>query len=90
MLLAIALAGIASHRNLIIILLGVELAFVASTILLVYGIAGLNSDPSQGFIAILSVWTVASVEIISLIAVYVYMKSRGMPLDVSKLSRMKW
>jgi NADH:ubiquinone oxidoreductase subunit K len=89
-LVAIALAGIATHRNLIAIMLGMELIFVASTIVLVSFFDYNSFASSSGIILLFSIWTVAAVEIITVIALYVYMKSRGLGLDVSKLSKMKW
>ncbi len=89
-LFAIAVAGIASHKNLIVIMLGIELILVASTIVLVYFFAYGPAHSPDGIIALFSIWSVASAEIIAVIAFYVYMKSRGIPFDVSKLSRMKW
>ncbi len=89
-LIAIALAGIAAHRNLIVIMLGIELIFVASTIALVSFFSYGTSPGPGGIMMLFSIWTVAAAEIITVIALYVFMRSRGIGFDVSKLSRLKW
>lgn len=85
-----ALAGIAAHRNLIVIMLGIELIFVASTIMLVSFFDYNSLSAPSGVVLLFSIWAVASAEIITVIALYVYMKSGGFGFDVSKLARMKW
>lgn len=89
-LVAVALAGIGTNRHFIIIMLGVELILLASTIVLI-GFMSYNASSSpSGVFLLLSIWAVASAEIITLIAFYVYMKAKGFDFDVSKLSRLKW
>lgn len=89
-LFAIGLAGIAIERHLVVILLSVELIFVASTIALV-GTFSYSAMPNPDAVLMLfSIFTVAAVEIITVIAFYVYMKHYGIEFDVTKLSRMKW
>lgn len=85
-----ALAGLSSHRNLIVIMLGIELIFVASTITLVSFFSYNPASTPIGVMALFSIWAVASVEIITVIAFYVYMKYKGISFDVSNLMRMKW
>lgn len=89
-LVAIALAGIATNRNFIMIMLGVELIFIASTIVLVSSFSSNPSADPGGIFFLFSIWSVASVEVITVIAFYVYMKSKGFDFDVSKLSKFKW
>lgn len=84
------MAGLASHRNLIVIMLGIELIFVASTIVLISFFDYNAASAPSGIFALFSIWAVAAAEIITVIALYVYMKYRGVSFDVSKLSRMKW
>lgn len=88
-LVGIALAAIAVERNLIVIMLAVELIFLASTIAVV-GFMSYLQGSAIGAMALLSIWAVASIEIITLVAFYVYMKSRGFSFDVSLLSRLRW
>ena len=88
-LVGIALAAIAVERNLIVILLAIELIFLASTIAIV-GFMSYSQGSALGVMALVAVWTVAAIEIITLVAFYVYMKSKGYSFDVSLLSRMKW
>lgn len=89
-LVAIALAGIATNRNFIVIMLGIELIFVASIILLVAFLETSPTPDPSGVFMLFSIWSVAAVEVIAIIAFYVYIKFRGLSFDVSKLTRMKW
>ncbi len=89
-LFSLGLAGIATDRHLVVIMLSVELIFVASTIALV-GHFVYTSPPEQGAVIMLfSIFTVAAVEIITVITFYVYMKHNKIEFDVTKLSRLKW
>ncbi len=89
-LIGIAFAGLATDRHFIVIMLGIALILVASTIALV-GFFDYNAVQNPGAIVMLiSIWAVAAVEIITLMAFYVYMKYRGADFDVTKLSKMKW
>ena len=89
-LLAVALAAIISDRHFVAILLAIELIFIASTIALVSFFSySASSDPSA-VTMLISIWSVAAVEIIVLVTFYVYMKSRGFDFDVAKLSKLKW
>ncbi len=88
-LVGISLAAIVVERNLIVIMLAVELVFLASTVALV-GFMTYSQGSGLGIMALLSIWAVASIEIITLVAFYVYMKARGYGFDVSLLSRLKW
>ncbi len=88
--IAIALAGISTERHFIVIMLAVELIFLASTILLV-SFFSYSTDPNPiGVMALISVWSVAAAEVITMIAFYVYIKAKGYDFDVTKLSKMKW
>lgn len=89
-LIGIALAGISTDKHFVVILLGVELMLVASTIALV-GFFDYSSVQNPGAVVMLiSIWAVAAVEIITLVTFYIYMKFRGADFDVTRLSRMKW
>lgn len=89
-LVAIGLAGIATDRHLIIIMLAIELIFLASTIALI-AFFSYNPNPDPiGIVALICIWAVAAVEIIVVITFYVFIKSEGYDFDVSKLSKLKW
>ncbi len=89
-LVAIGLAGIATDRHLIVILLSVELIFIASIVALVGFFVGNVPTNPDAVIMLLSIFAVASVEIIALVTFYVYMKQRHADFDVTKLSKLKW
>lgn len=89
-LISIALAGIATDRHLIAIMLAVELIFLSSTVALLTFLSSNQNADSSGIMLLLSIWSVAAVEIIALIAFCVYIKGSGFSFDVSKLSKMRW
>lgn len=89
-ILSIGLAGIGSDRHLVIILLGVELVLIASTIALV-SFFSYNASPNpEAVVMLFAIFAVAAAEVITVITFYIYMKSRGLDFDVSKLTRLKW
>ncbi|MCL5100653.1 MAG: hypothetical protein M1122_01725 [Candidatus Marsarchaeota archaeon] len=89
-LLAVAFAAIVTDRHFIAIMLAIELIFLASTIALVSFFVYLKNPSPSGPMALLSIWSVASVEIIAVISFYLYIRTRGFSFDIEKLSSMKW
>ncbi|MDE1861061.1 MAG: NADH-quinone oxidoreductase subunit K [Candidatus Micrarchaeota archaeon] len=89
-MLAIGLAGIASDRHLIVIVLGVELILVASIISLVGFFTYSQPQNTDAIAMLLALFVVAAVEVIAVITFYVHMKSMNVDFDVTKLSRLKW
>ncbi len=89
-LFGIGLAGIASERHLVVILLSVEIMLASSTIILVGFFTFANNANPSALIMLVSIWAVAAAEIIALITFYVYMKGKGISFDVSRLSKFKW
>jgi NADH:ubiquinone oxidoreductase subunit K len=89
-LFSIALAGIISNRHLIVIMLGVELIFIASILGLVSFFSYAKNPDSSAVIMLVALWSVAAAEVIAVITFYVYMKAHGSDFDVMKLSRLKW
>ncbi|MEM3839062.1 MAG: hypothetical protein QXF01_00565 [Candidatus Micrarchaeaceae archaeon] len=90
-LLGITIAGLASERHFIVLMLGITITLMSSTIALVAFFEYNSSAPNPGAIVMLiSIWAVAAVEVITLMAFYMYMKHRGADFDVSRLSQMKW
>jgi NADH:ubiquinone oxidoreductase subunit K len=87
---AIGLAGIASDRHFVAILLAVELILVASIIALVSFFTSASSASASPVIMLIAIWSVAATEIIVLITFYVYMKYNGVSFDITTLSKMKW
>jgi NADH:ubiquinone oxidoreductase subunit K len=89
-LIGVAMAGLATDRHFIVIMLGIELILLASTIALVAFFESNNAVNPGAMVLLISIWAVAAVEIITLITFYVYMKFRRIDFDVSKLSKMRW
>ncbi len=85
--IGVALAGIISSRHFAVLMLAVELILMSSSVLLLSyfslsPVAGIDAFPM-----LVGIWSVVAVEAIALTAFHVYMRSRGMGLDLSKLPR---
>ncbi len=89
-LFAIGLAGIATDRHLVVIMLAVELIFAASMIALVSFFSYPGKASPGAVLMMFAIFTVAAAEIITVITFYVYMKRGGIDFDVTKLSKLKW
>lgn len=89
-LIAVALAGLISERHFVSMVLAIELIFIASTVLLVFFIAYGSSPGPSAVPMLIAIWAVATVEIIALVTLYVYMKAHGSRFDISRLTKLKW
>jgi NADH-quinone oxidoreductase subunit K len=84
---AIGIAGVVASKNFLIMMLSIEVAIAASTLLAVsffYFVSGADI-----VMLLLVIWSVASVEVIALVAFYRYMAKEEISLDVTKLSKLK-
>lgn len=88
-LVAIAVAGLVNEKHFVVLLLGVELIFLSSTLIIGYAFSALQAPDPSGVMALIAVWSAAAAEVIALIAFYIYMKSSGVDFDVTKLSRLR-
>ena len=89
-LLGVSLAGIITDRHFVVIMLAIELVFISSSILLVYFFSYSSAPDASAVPMIVAIWSVAAVEVITLITFYVYMKSKSFDFDVTKLAKLKW
>src|SRR5271157_2408843 len=89
-LVAIALAGIIADRHFIVIMLAIELMFIASSILLVSFFSFASAPGPDAVVLLVGIWAVAAAEVIAMVTLYFYMKSRGFDLDMAGLSRLRW
>ncbi|MGI0141690.1 MAG: hypothetical protein ACREBF_03525 [Candidatus Micrarchaeales archaeon] len=87
--LAIGLAGTVGSRHFIITILSIEIIFAGSMTLLTAFFDYSTITGGSFFLILLSLWAVASTEIIGLVAFYVYMKSKVADFDLKKLMQMK-
>ncbi|MDE1833072.1 MAG: hypothetical protein KGH58_01500 [Candidatus Micrarchaeota archaeon] len=86
-LFAIGIAGVAASRHFLIMMLSVEVGIIASTLLATVFFYFTGSG--NIITLLLSMWTVASMEVLALIAFYRYLAAQEVSLDVTKLSKLK-
>jgi NADH-quinone oxidoreductase subunit K len=85
---AIGLAGILASRHFLIMMLSVEIAISASTILAV-SLFYFAESGSSILLLLLAIWSVASAEVMAIIVFYRYMARNEVSLDVTKLRKLK-
>ncbi|MDE1869169.1 MAG: hypothetical protein KGH60_04375 [Candidatus Micrarchaeota archaeon] len=84
---AIGISGIAASRHFVIMMLSVEVALIAATLVgtaFFYYVSSVNI-----LIFLLAVWSVASVEVLSLVVFYRYLAKNEVSMDVTKLSKLR-
>jgi NADH-quinone oxidoreductase subunit K len=84
---AIGISGVVASRNFLIMMLSIEIAITASTIMalsLFYFVSVSNI-----VLFLLTIWSIASVEVMALVAFYRYMVKGEISLDITKLSKLK-
>ena len=86
-LFGIGISGMAASRHFLIMMLSIEVAIISSTILAVAFFYYL--PPGNVLLVLLSIWSVASTEVIALVAIYRYLTKEEVSLDISKLSKLK-
>ena len=87
-LFSMGAVGIVATRHFLLMILSIEIALVASTLLataMYFSVAG------QGNIMLLlfAIWTIAAAEAIALVSFYRYLARYETSLDVTKLSRLR-
>ncbi|MGI0133605.1 MAG: NADH-quinone oxidoreductase subunit K [Candidatus Micrarchaeaceae archaeon] len=84
---AIGISGIAASRHFVLMMLSVEVALIAATLVgaaFFYYVSSVNI-----LIFLLAVWSVASVEVLSLVVFYRYLARNEVSMDVTKLSKLR-
>jgi NADH:ubiquinone oxidoreductase subunit K len=87
--LALGIAGVVATRHFVVVILAIELMFAGSIVALVGFFDYATIIDGSFFIILLSIWTVANVEIIGLIAFYTYMRNKIIDFDLRKLMQLK-
>ncbi len=86
-LFAAGVAGMATSRHLVIMMMSIEVALVASTLV---ATAFFYFSADGAIVPLLfTIWSIAAVEAIMIIVFYRYMVRNEMSLDVGKLSKLK-
>lgn len=85
---AAGISGIAVSRHFLIMMLSVEVAIMASTLLA--AMFFYFSTNGNVLILLLTTWSVAAMEVIALVAVYRHLAKFEVSMDVSKLSKLKY
>ncbi len=84
---SIGISGIAASRNFLIMMLSVEVAIAASTIMaLSFFYFAANGNI---LIFLITIWSIASAEVMVMVAFYRYMVKKEISIDVSRLSKLK-
>lgn len=84
---AIGISGIAASRHFVIMMLSVEVALIAATLVgtaFYYYVLQANI-----LLFLLAVWSVATVEVLSLVVFYRYLAKNEVSMDVTKLSKLR-
>ncbi|VVB77483.1 NAD(P)H-quinone oxidoreductase subunit 4L, chloroplastic [uncultured archaeon] len=89
-LFGVAVAALTTNRHFVMIMLAIELIFISSTLLLVSFFAAGSTATGDPATMLVAIWSVAAAEVIAAVTFYVFMRSKGMDFDITKLSRMKW
>jgi NADH:ubiquinone oxidoreductase subunit K len=87
LLFAIGLAGLASERHFLLMVLSIEVSLIAATTFVISFYA--QGYSGFGIAFVFAVWSIAAVEAIALIAFYRQLVQSGAGLDVRKLSRLR-
>ncbi|MGC8629024.1 MAG: hypothetical protein ACP5T4_02325 [Candidatus Micrarchaeia archaeon] len=85
-----AAAALFFVRHFALVILSIELMFVASTLLLVSFFTFMANPGSDGIMLLFSLWAIAAAEAMALITFYIFMKSKGFNFDIRNLNRLKW
>lgn len=86
-LFSIGMVGVAVTRHFIVMILSIEIALVASTLLA----TAFYFTTSDGNVMLLlfAIWTIAATEAIALVSFYRYLGRYETSLDVTRLSKLR-
>ena len=84
---AVGISGVAASRHFLIMMISIEVAIMASTLLAATFFY--YSTSGNILVFLLTLWSVAAMEVIALVAVYRYLGKFEVNLDVTKLSKLK-
>lgn len=84
---AVGIVGVAATRHFLLMILSVEIALVASTLLatVFYTFDG----GGNVLLLLFSLWAIAAIEAIALVSFYRYLSRYETSLDVTKLSKLR-
>ena len=84
---AIGICGMAASRHFLVIMISSEVAIIASTLLsTMFFYFSTNGNIIS---LLLSLWSVASIEVMAIVVVYRYLAKAEFGLDVTKMSKLK-
>lgn len=86
-LFAIGISGVLASRNFLIMMLSIEIAITASTLLALSFFYFVSINGIVVFL--LAIWSVASAEVMGLIVFYRYTVKGKTSLDITKLSKLR-
>ncbi len=84
---AVGICGMVASRHFLVMMLSSEAAIIASTLLsTMFFYFSVNGDIIP---LLLSLWSVASIEVMALVVVYRYLVKMEIGFDVTKMSNLK-
>ncbi len=84
---AVGICGMVASRHFLVMMLSSEVAIIASTLLsTMFFYFSVNGDIIP---LLLSLWSVASIEVMALVVVYRYLVKMEIGFDVTKMSNLK-
>lgn len=84
---AVGIAGVVANRNFLIMLLSIEIAITASTLLAMSVFYYVSAFDIAIFL--ITIWSIASVEVMALVVFNRFMAREEASMDVTKLSKLK-
>lgn len=86
-LFSLGLVGVAATRHFLLMILSIEIALVASTLLAT--VFFYFNTPGNLLTLLFAIWGIAAVEAIALVSFYRYLSRYQMDMDVTKLSKLR-
>ncbi len=88
-LFSIGIAGIISSRHFILLVVSGEISLLGGIVTLVSFLQFASTNDGSAFSALLSIWSIAALEVIVVVLVYEFMRKKVPDFDISKLSKLK-
>ncbi len=85
-IISIGLAGIATSRHFIIMVVSVELMLLGSSLL---ALSSFYYYSGNVLLLLLAIWSIAAIEVMVAVVLYRYLERAELSLDVGRLSKLR-